>query len=68
MRLTNGVKVYCKSMGKVFRVAHIAKTMDEANQFMENHRDTGMIAEDNNGLIYIAELYEMTIESDLLPD
>ena len=68
MYLTSDVKVYCKSMGKVFRVAHIAKSVDEANKFTENHADTGVIAEDKNGLIYIAEIYSITVKSNLLPD
>jgi len=55
-------------MGKVFRVSHIAKSIDEANEFMRKNKDCGMIAEDNNGLIYIAEHYALTIPSSLLPD
>ena len=68
MRLSNGIQVYCKSMGKVFRVSHIAKDINEANEFMQKNRDSGIIAEDNSGLIYIAEFYGMTIKSNLLPD
>ncbi len=68
MRLSNGVNIYCKSMRKIFRVAHIAKTADEANAFMANHSDTGLIAEDQTGLLYIAELYSMTVPSSVLPD
>lgn len=68
MHLSNGIKVYCKSMGKIFRVSHIAKTVEEANKFTENHADTGVIAEDKNGLIYIAEFYQIKINSNILPD
>ncbi len=68
MDLTDGVKVYCKSMGKVFRVRHIAKSEEEANDFCARHSDCGAIAEDKNGLVYIAELYALTIRSDLLPE
>lgn len=32
------------SMGKRFRVRAIATSDDEANEFMESHRDTGLIA------------------------
>jgi hypothetical protein len=55
-------------MGKVFKVQHIAITNEEANQFCSKHKDTGVIATDQSGLIYIADLCEMTISSDLLPD
>jgi len=55
-------------MGKVFRVSHIAKTVNEANEFMRKNKDCGMIAEDKSGLIYIAEHYALTISSSLLPD
>lgn len=68
MRLTDDIKIYCKSMGKIFRVSHIAKTIEEANKFTESHTDTGVIAEDKNGLIYIAEIYSITVKSNLLPD
>jgi len=68
MKLSNGVKVYCKSMGKVFRVAHIARDTAEANSFCEKHTDCSVIAEDGNGLIYIAETYGLTVKSELLPD
>uniref|UniRef100_A0A6H1ZV51 Uncharacterized protein n=1 Tax=viral metagenome TaxID=1070528 RepID=A0A6H1ZV51_9ZZZZ len=69
MRLTNGLKVYCKSMGKILRVAHIAQTDDEANEFCAKHPDTGVIALDqNNGLVFIAELYQIKIDSKVLPD
>ena len=68
MKLSNGVSVYCKSMGKVFRVQHIARTVEECNEFCAKHRDCGLIAEDGNGLLYIAELYALTVKSDVLPD
>jgi len=68
MKLSDGVQVYCKSMGKVFRVTHIAKSDDEANEFMRKNKDTAVIAVDRSGLVYIAELYQMTIKSNTLPD
>jgi UDP-N-acetylglucosamine pyrophosphorylase len=68
MELTNNIHVYCKSMGKLFRVSYIAKTTEDANKFMKNHNDCGVIAEDKNGLIYIAELYSLTVPSGFIPD
>lgn len=68
MKLSNGIQLYVKSMGKVFRVLHIAKSDVEANRFMETHRDTGVIAEcSNTGLIFIAELHQIKVRSDALP-
>jgi hypothetical protein len=68
MKLSNGVKVYCKSVGKVFRVYHIARSDDAANEFCAKHKDCGVIAVDKSGLVYIAELYSLTVKSDVLPD
>jgi len=68
MKISNGIKVYCKSMGKIFRVQHIAKSLDEANTFCKKHPDCGVIAEDKTGLIFIAETYALKINSDVLPD
>jgi hypothetical protein len=56
-------------MNKVFRVAHIARDDDEANEFMRTHPDTGVIAHDSqSGLIFIAELHSLTVPSGALPD
>lgn len=69
MILSNNIHVYCKSMKKIFRVFHIAKTMEEANEFCEKHPDTGIIAEDTKlGLIFIAEKYQLPVKSDVLPN
>ena len=69
MKITNNLKLYCKSMGKIFRVKFIAKDIEEANRFMLHHPDTGMIAEERkSGLIFIAELYQITVPSNTLPD
>ena len=67
LKLTNDLKLYCKSMGKVFKVTYIAKSDDEANEYMANHKDEGVIAE-GNGLIFIASFYSITVPSNLLPD
>ena len=61
------ISLYCKSMGKIFKVWHVAKTEDDANIFMEKNRDTGVIAV-NDGLIYIADIYGITVSSKVLPD
>jgi len=60
--------LYCKSMGKIFRVKHIAKDFEEANNYCRKHKDCGVIAETNNGLTLIAELYQIKVNSSVLPD
>ena len=68
MYLSNSIKVYCKSMGKIFKVLHIAKTVEEANSFTNKHKNCGVIAEDQkSGLIFIADKYQIKVNSDLLP-
>lgn len=59
LKIDNGgpVKLYAASMGKVFPVTHIADTTEAANAIMAKVRDTGAIAEDEQGRIYMAELY-----------
>lgn len=59
--------LYVKSMGKIFPVRHIAKSDEEANEYCANHRDTGVIAEEA-GLIFIADLYALTVPSSVLPN
>jgi len=55
-------------MGKIFRVSHIAQNYHEANAFMARNKDTAVIAEDESGLVYIAEIYSLTVKSDVLPN
>lgn len=62
------IKLYCKSMGKVFKVGKIALSANEANEYTEKHKDYAVIAEDDNGLIYLADVHSLTIKSGLLPD
>jgi len=69
MNFQNGVKLYCKSMGKIFKVHYIAKTDEEANEFMKKNPSCAVIACDNrNGLVMIAEKYTSVGRSSLLPD
>lgn len=61
--------LYVKSMGKIFRVRHIAMSTDEANEYCIKHDDAGVIAEDiEKGIIFIADLYQMKVSADVLPD
>lgn len=69
MKLNNLLHVYIKSMGKIFPVEHIAKDDDEANEFCRRHKDCGVIAHDEkNGLVFIANLYSLTVPSSVLPE
>ena len=55
--------VYCRSMGKAFRVLAIADNDDDANKFMENNRDTGVISVIGD-LVFIADLYDTGVKID----
>lgn len=69
MNITNNLHIYCKSMGKIFRVTHIATSEEDANNYCAKHADTGVIAVDREaGLVFIAELYSITVPSNVLPD
>lgn len=67
-KLDNGILLYAVSMGKIFRVTHILPDMDSANKAMEQDRDIALIAEDNNGLCYLAEQYGSVCPSAIMDD
>lgn len=56
LALENSVSLYAVSMGKVFRVRGICQSDAEANAVMERNRDIGLLAKDQNGLCYLADL------------
>ena len=62
MKLSNpDHKLFVKAFGKFFEVAHIAKTVDEANQFMSANTDCGLIDSDEKaGLYFIAKITSCT--------
>ena len=62
------VKIYAKSMGKIFPVTCVCTTDEEANEFCRKHKDNGVIGVDNNGLIYVADFYGFTCPSALIAD
>lgn len=69
MIYTKGVKIYCKSMQKIFEVQHIAKSDEEANEFCVKHPNMGVIACDSkSGLVFIAKLYGSIGPSSMIPD
>ena len=69
LKLNNpAMTVYVASMGKMFKVSAICKTDEEANEVCRKNADVGVIAQDCNGLIYIANLYGLTIKSSLIRD
>jgi hypothetical protein len=60
---------YVKSMGKIFRVMHIATSVDDANAYCERHDDCGVVAEDTEkGIIFIARLYASCCKADAILD
>ena len=44
------------SMGKMFPITALFTTDDDANRYLETHRDEGVIAE-IQGVVFIANLY-----------
>lgn len=59
MNLPNKVTLYCKSLNKMFKITHIAKTIEEANEYCRINKNEGIIAEDKNSkLIFIASVNE----------
>ena len=69
LKLNNPDMTVCvASMGKMFRVTAICKDENEANEVCRKNTDSGVIACDKNGLIYIAELYGKTIKSQIIKD
>jgi hypothetical protein len=69
LKLNNQDMTVCvASMGKMFKVNAICRDDDEANEFCRKNPDSGVVACDANGLIYIAELYGRTIKSQLIKD
>ena len=63
------LSLYVKSMGRVFRVRHVALTDEDANNYCLRHPMTGVIACDTQtGIIYIADLNAIPVLSTLLPD
>ena len=67
-KLSNDIRLYACSMGKVFRVTHVCRTMEEANKEMEKDHTTALIAEDNTGLCYLAKQYGSIAPSAILDD
>ena len=67
-KLTDGIRIYACSMGKVFRVTHVCRNDEEANKVMAQDRDTTCIATDNNGLVYLAEAYGSIAPSKIMED
>lgn len=68
MKLSDGIKVYAASMGKIFRVTHILPDAESANKAMEQDDTAALIAVDNNGLHYLAEKYGSVCPSAILKD
>lgn len=62
------MSVYVKSMGKLFKVTAICKSTAEANAIMERDDGQAVIAEDCNGLVYLARKYGSRCPSHLIPD
>jgi hypothetical protein len=62
------MRLYCASMGKLFRVTAVCKSDAEANQIMARDSDQALIATDCNGLNYLANQYGSTCPSAVVED
>ena len=62
------LSLYIKSMGKLFKVTAICRTIEEANNIMEKDKDQAMIGEDKSGLIFLAEQYAAICPSHVIKD
>jgi hypothetical protein len=67
-KLSNGIALYAASMGKLFRVTHICLDGAQANQAMSQDNSIALIAEDRNGLCYLAKTYGNVAPSAILDD
>lgn len=68
LTLTDGMKLYIKSMGKVFRVFAICDSDEEANAYCARHSDAAVVAVDHLGRVYLAEQYGALCPSELIKD
>ena len=55
--MQNNIELYAEIDGKRFKVRKLAKTTDEANDFLATRPDTGVIAEED-GIAIIADIQE----------
>ena len=57
MRLSETQVLHIRSMGKLIRVTAIFHSDDEANKYLESHKDEGVIAT-FAPYVFIANLYD----------
>ena len=62
------MRIYCASMGKIFRVTAIVTSDEEANRICERDKDQTVIAVDSSGLVYLADQYGSVCPSHILED
>lgn len=69
IKLTDpNVRIYCASMGKLFRATAIARSAEEANAISERDSKQLVIAESRDGLVFLAEQYGAVCPSAVLAD
>jgi hypothetical protein len=56
MILSNDMTMFIYSMGKRFKVTNVCQDVNKANEICEENPLVGVISEDDEGNIYIAEL------------
>mgnify|MGYP007123669351 CR=1 FL=1 len=55
MKLNNPMTLYMASVGILYEVTHVCQDITVANAYCKDHSDSAVIAEDDNGNIFIAK-------------
>lgn len=58
------MRVYVADMGKIFLVSAIVQSVHQANELCERDSTIGVIADDENGLVYLAKLEGLKLSKD----
>jgi len=58
------MQLYVRSMGKLLAVTALCNSDQEANKYMENHKDEGVVAT-GAGLVFLANLYDHGTKAEL---
>jgi hypothetical protein len=56
VKLNNPMRITVEAMGKRFVVVKVTRSLDEANDYCEANADCGLIASDEDGNHYLAEI------------
>jgi hypothetical protein len=54
MKTLNNTNLFIQSMNRKFKIRFLTSSINEANNFLENHPETSVIDEIDSGIIIIA--------------